>query len=303
MRCEDIQTVLIDFLDDRLDAIRRQDVVTHLETCENCRQEESQLRELLSAVAETPEEQPAGTLRENFNRLLQSEMKLHASEAGRETSVTFRGAAETSRGALETTHGASETGLKPAETPLKHLSLRLPSIVWNSPVSRVAAAILLLLTGFAIGLKTSNNRDVATPTQMAELKNEVRDVKQTLMLSMLKQESASDRIKAVDYAEEIVNPNQQILSALITTLNHDKNVNVRLASLYSLSKFAGNRTVLDSLVVSLNQQSEPIIQIVMISILTQNRAVKAIKPLQDIISNQNTLPAVKDVARKGLQTL
>ncbi len=85
---------------------------------------------------------------------------------------------------------------------------------------------------------------------MAELKSEVRDVKQTLMLSMLKQESASDRIKAVDYAEEIVNPNQQILGALITTLNHDKNVNVRLASLYSLSKFAGNRTVLDSLVVS-----------------------------------------------------
>ena len=282
MRCEDIQSVLIDFLDDRLDAIRRQEVVTHLEVCENCRQEESQLRELLRAVVETPEEQPASTLRENFNRLMQSEMILHDPETG---------------------DRPSETGRRPAENPVKKLPLHLQAVGWNSPVSRVAAAILLLLTGFGIGLKTSNNRDGATPTQMAELKNEVRDVKQTLMLSMLKQESASDRIKAVDYAEEIVNPNQQILGALITTLNHDKNVNVRLASLYSLSKFAGNRTVLDSLVVSLNQQTEPIIQIVMISILTQNRAVKAIKPLQDIISNQNTLPAVKDVARKGLQTL
>jgi hypothetical protein len=275
MRCEDIQSVLIDFLDDRLDAIRRQEVVTHLEVCENCRQEESQLRELLRTAAETPEEQPRSTLRENFNRLMQSEMKLQD----------------------------PETGHQPTETPVKHLPLHRRAIGWNSTVSRVAAAVLLLLTGFGIGLKTGNSRDIATPTQMAELKSEVRDVKQTLMLSMLKQESASDRIKAVDYAEEIVNPNQQILSALITTLNHDKNVNVRLASLYSLSKFAGNRTVLDSLVVSLNQQTEPIIQIVMISILTQNRAVKAIKPLQDIISNQNTLPAVKDVARKGLQTL
>ena len=275
MRCEDIQSALIDFLDDRLNAIRRQEVVTHLEICENCRQEESQLRELLRAVAETSEEQPASSLRENFNRLMQSEMKLNDPETSR----------------------------RPAEPPVKHLPLYRRAIGWNSPVSRVAAAVFLLLTGFGIGLKTGKSRDVATPTQMAELKSEVRDVKQTLMLSMLKQESASDRIKAVDYAEEIVNPNQQILSALITTLNHDKNVNVRLASLYSLSKFAGNRTVLDSLVVSLNQQTEPIIQIVMISILTQNRAVKAIKPLQDIISNQNTLPAVKDVARKGLQTL
>jgi Putative zinc-finger len=276
MRCVDIQSVLIDFLDDRLDAIRRQEIVTHLEICENCRLEESRLRELLRAVAETPEEQPRSTLRENFNRLMQSP---------------------------PTAHGASESAPGLAENPVKKLPLHLPSIGWNSPASRIAAAILLLLTGFGIGLKTANNRDGATPTQMAELKNEVRDVKQTLMMSMLKQESASDRIKAVDYAEEIVNPNQQILGALITTLNHDKNVNVRLASLYSLSKFAGNRTVLDSLVVSLNQQTEPIIQIVMISILTQNRAVKAIKPLQDIISNQNTLPAVKDVARKGLQTL
>jgi hypothetical protein len=282
MRCEDIQSVLIDFLDDRMDAIRRQEVVTHLEVCENCRQEESQLRDLLRAVAETPEEQPRSTLRENFNRLMQS--------------ATTHATAQTTPGSTET------TGLS-AETPAKKLPLHLPAVGWNSPVSRVAAAIILLLTGFGIGLKTANSHDGATPTQMAELKNEVRDVKQTLMLSMLKQESASDRIKAVDYAEEIVNPNQQILGALITTLNHDKNVNVRLASLYSLSKFAGNRTVLDSLVVSLNQQTEPIIQIVMISILTQNRAVKAIKPLQDIISNQNTLPAVKDVARKGLQTL
>jgi hypothetical protein len=276
MRCEDIQSVLIDFLDDRMDAIRRQEVVTHLEVCENCRQEESQLRELLRAVAETPEEQPPGTLRENFKRMMQTP---------------------------PATSGVAETSRDSAETPVKKLPLHLPAIGWNSPVSRVAVAILLLLTGFGIGLKTANNRDGATPTQMAELKSEVRDVKQTLMLSMLKQESASDRIKAVDYAEEIVNPNQQILGALITTLNHDKNVNVRLASLYSLSKFAGNRTVLDSLVVSLNQQTEPIIQIVMISILTQNRAAGAIKPLQDIISNQNTLPAVKDVARKGLQTL
>jgi Putative zinc-finger len=276
MRCEDIQSVLIDFLDDRMDAIRRQELVTHLEVCENCRQEESQLRELLRAVAETPEEQPPGTLRENFKRMMQTP---------------------------PATSGVAETSRNSAETPVKKLPLHLPAIGWNSPVSRVAVAILLLLTGFGIGLKTANNRDGATPTQMAELKSEVRDVKQTLMLSMLKQESASDRIKAVDYAEEIVNPNQQILGALITTLNHDKNVNVRLASLYSLSKFAGNRTVLDSLVVSLNQQTEPIIQIVMISILTQNRAAGAIKPLQDIISNQNTLPAVKDVARKGLQTL
>jgi hypothetical protein len=273
-RCDDIQSKLIDFLDDRLDALNRQEVVMHLETCEKCRLEESGLRELLRVASETPDELPGVRLRNNFNRLLQSEMKLHATEAN----------------------------LQPTDSAAKWLPKKMPSAGWNSPAWRIAAALILLLTGIGIGTRLSQ-RDGATPTQMAELKNEVRDVKQTLMMSMLKQESASDRIKAVDYSEEIVNPNQQVLSALITTLNHDKNVNVRLASLYSLSRFSSNRTVLDSLVVSLNQQTEPIIQIVMINILTQNKEPRAIKPLEDIISNQNTLPAVKDVARKGLQSL
>src|ERR1700731_4379087 len=149
MRCEDIQSVLIDFVDDRLDAIRRQEVVTHLEVCENCRQEESQLRELLRAVAETPEEQPRSTLRENFNRLMQSPPTAH--------------------GAEQTIPGSTESTGVPAKTPVKKLPLHLPAIGWNSPVSRVAVAILLLLTGFAIGSKTANNRDGTTPTQMAEL--------------------------------------------------------------------------------------------------------------------------------------
>ncbi len=94
MRCEDIQSVLIDFVDDHLDAIRRQEVVTHLEVCENCRQEESKLRELLHAVAETPEEQPGSTLRENFNRMMQSPPTAH--------------------GASETTHGAAQTTPDPS---------------------------------------------------------------------------------------------------------------------------------------------------------------------------------------------
>ena len=123
------------------------------------------------------------------------------------------------------------------------------------------------------------------------------------MFTLLKEDSASVRIKAVNYATEMSNPDQQVIGALISTLNHDKNVNVRLASLYSLAKFSDIQAVRDSLVSSLPKQAEPIIQIVMINLLTENKESKAVKPIEEILSNRNTLPAVKDIARKGLKTL
>jgi len=123
------------------------------------------------------------------------------------------------------------------------------------------------------------------------------------MFNGLKDQSPSERIKAVGYAEDIVNPNEKVINALTNTLNHDKNVNVRLAALYSLAKFTDDRKVMDTLVTSLSNQTEPIIQIVLINILTEKKEVKAIGPIQDLIQNGKTLKEVKDIAQKGLKSI
>ena len=99
------------------------------------------------------------------------------------------------------------------------------------------------------------------------------------------------------------NPDDKVMNALLGTMNKDKNVNVRLAALYSIAKFAGSQVVRDSLVASLPRQTEPIMQIVLINILTERKESKAKGPIQDILSDKKAIKPVKDMAQKGLRML
>jgi len=123
------------------------------------------------------------------------------------------------------------------------------------------------------------------------------------MFSLINDESASQRIKAVSYAEEMSNPDQKVIETLVGTLNHDKNVNVRLAALYSLGSWADNRMVRDSLVASLPRQTEPLIQVMLINLLAEKKDSRIVAPIQEILSNKKTLPVVKDAAERSLKTL
>ena len=126
-------------------------------------------------------------------------------------------------------------------------------------------------------------------------------MKEVVMLNLIDDQSASQRIKAVSYAEEMANPDQQVIDVLVNTLNHDKNVNVRLAALYSLARFADRRSVRDSLVNSLSTQTEPIIQVVLINLLAEKRETRAIAPIRNIMTNKKTLKEVKDAAQQSLK--
>jgi HEAT repeat protein len=123
------------------------------------------------------------------------------------------------------------------------------------------------------------------------------------MFTMLKEESSSYRIQAVNYADDMKNPDEKVIAVLLNTLNHDKNVNVRMAAAYALAKYADQKTVSDSLVESLSAQVDPILQVTLINILVERNEKGAIRPMQQIISNSGTLKEVKAVAEKGIKTL
>lgn len=269
MECNDVQLLMIDYIDNSLDAASRNEIEKHLLTCEKCSADFAEMKMLLQTVADSKLELPGPALRENFQGMLQSELNRLA--AGKNINE------------------------KPERKPI--------ALKWSSPLLKIAASIAILILGVLIGSKIKYGRDNYSSAQISDLRSEVKEIKEVLMFSMLKEESASQRIKAVSYAEEINNPNQKVITALIETLNHDKNVNVRLASVYSLAKFSDNQLVRDSLVSSLTRQTEPIIQIVLINILTEKKEIKAIVPIREIILNKNTLKEVKDIAEKNLKLI
>jgi hypothetical protein len=265
MECNEVQQLFTDLAEGTLDAGTRSAVEAHIAGCPACAKEWEETVWLFSAIAQTPVVMPPPTLRTHFNEMLEAERRSLAAQP-------------------------------PAPAPA-HLPARrhIAAIIWQ-----VAAACLLLVTGIWIGSRINKAPD---PGNLAKLETEVKNLHETLMIAMLDNESASERLKAVNYAETLNTPNTKVIAALFNTLDNDKNVNVRLAALYSLARFADSAEVRDALVASLNKQTEPIIQVVLINLLAEKKETRAIPSIRRILSNEKTLKEVKEAAQKGLQAL
>lgn len=276
MHCKEVQAVLIEYLDQSLDAGVAAVVKKHLGSCAACQQEADEMQQLLLVMKNTAMQQPGQSLRDNFQTLLQSELNM----------VSMSHLLED-----------EEKEKEPAPAQRSGRIAALPRLVWQA-----AAAIVLLLGGAWAGATLQHKKD-NQPNEIAGLQKEVKEMKEMLLFSLIDDESASQRIKAVSYAEELSNPDEPVINALINSLNNDKNANVRLAALYSLARWADRSTVRDSLVVSLGRQTEPIVQIVLINLLAEKRETRAIPPIKAILSNGKALKEVKDAAQKGLRVL
>lgn len=180
----------------------------------------------------------------------------------------------------------------------------LSSLPWyNRGIYRIAAGFALLICGTLIGIIVHSGMSNSGQAQLEQLQSEVTTLKKAAMFTMLKDESSSYRIQALNYADDLDTPDENVIQVLVKTLNHDKNVNVRMAAAYALAKYADQQSVCDSLVRSLSLQSDPILQVTLINILVERREKSAVKPIQQIISDQNTLEEVKNVAENGVKLL
>jgi HEAT repeat protein len=277
MNCKEIEARLIDYLDGKLDPATETEIREHLEACAGCSREATELRELLTTMANGAPEMPPAALRDSFNVMLQSELNMQATASIIEEFPT------------ENTPAQKDTKI----------------IRFSSPLWRVAAAVILVAGGIGIGMaiRSKPSESTTTSEQIAGMRKELKEMKEEVMFNLINDESASQRIKAVSYVEGMSSPDQPVIDALVNTLNHDKSVNVRLASLYSLSRFADRPNVRDSLVTSLKGQTDPIIQVVLINLLGEKRETKAIAPIKDIMTNKKTLPEVRDAAQRSLRIM
>jgi len=271
MQCNEVEPLLIDYIDMQLSPAARENVQHHLQNCVVCKHVMEEYKQLFVAMETKKVEMPGPALKEKFDIMLQSELNIDA----------------TAR-ILKEDEGKKVIAMKKSSLFL-----------------RIAASVILVAAGVLIGTRMTQapQQVISNSSEIADLKTEVKEMKEALMFNLLTDESATERIKAVNYVEEMKNPDNKVINALLNTMNQDKNVNVRLAALYSVAKFAGSQAVRDSLVSSLPRQKEPIMQIVLINILTERKETKAIGPIKDILSDKKTLKPVKDIAQKGLQLL
>lgn len=165
------------------------------------------------------------------------------------------------------------------------------------PALQAVAAMLILAAGIGAGYLL-RGREVS---EVSQLRGEVYNMRQLVALSLLQQQSASDRLRGVSYAYRVEPDDSQVLSALLSTVNHDTNVNVRLAAVDALKKFTDNPVGRKGLSQALEKQSSPLVQIAILDQIVEDRDKSAAPAIQSLITSPDLNPEVKQHAQWALR--
>ncbi len=148
---------------------------------------------------------------------------------------------------------------------------------------RVAAGIALFVMGWmgSSFLGDSGNRS----SQLSELSSEINSLKESLVLTMMKQSSPADRIQAVTMVSDLGEIDTRISGSLLSVLNLDPNDNVRLVALETLVNYADNPEVREGLVRSISLQKSPLIQLRLAEVMLMLEEKRSAGEFQKILSD------------------
>jgi len=207
---------------------------------------------------------------------------------------------------------AYRQGMKQAErNASKRVTLRdwLARIWPREPALQFAVAVVLFAAGLLLGPSlTKYGQYHATDNgindrALAPLRDEVASMKQLVTLSLLQQQSASDRLRGVEWSYRLAQPDEQVLSALLRALDSDPNVNVRLAAVDALHQFGTDDTVRKGLLRSLAEQRSPLVQFELINLMVELKDKRSVPVLKELSQKQDLDPTVRERAEWGLQKL
>lgn len=165
----------------------------------------------------------------------------------------------------------------------------------------IAASVMLFIAGFFTGRTQRENH--LKDQEILALREEVKETKSLMILHLINQQSASKRILAATYAEELEELNHEVMNALFNSLNNDYSANVKLASLEALAKYTDDPDVRLQLVNTFDKEKDPIIQLNMINLMVLLNEKSSARIMQRLINDEFTPETVKDQARKGLEVL
>jgi HEAT repeats len=180
----------------------------------------------------------------------------------------------------------------------KSFSFQLPE--WNVLFPRLALAASLLIAGFVGGYFLQRPSQDKSVTQLTE---QVGELKEMMMLSMLEKESATERLKAVSLTSDMNQVSKKVTSALFKTLNGDENVNVRLAALDVLMNYAKDGDVRAELIKSISVQDSPLVQIALAELMVTLQEKKSVTELKKLLQSKDTPKEVRGKIEKSISVL
>jgi hypothetical protein len=236
----------------------------HLETCAECSAEMAALGGLWERLADIPAPEPSQALNVRWQSTLESLIPSSVIPSNKPVSRTW---------------------------PFANL--------WpSSPAWQAAIALACLLIGIFAGANLPRQNK-----EIAKLHDEIASTREMVALSLLQQQSATERLRGVDYTGRMQTMEPEVVSALTEAVAHDPSVNVRLAAIDALSKASGSPGVLQSLTQSLPRQDSPMVQAALIDYLVEARDRKALGALRQLAAQPDLNPAVLERTHFALRQL
>jgi HEAT repeats len=174
------------------------------------------------------------------------------------------------------------------------------SLDWSNLFPRLALAASLLIAGFVGGyLLKSPSQDKS----VVQLTQQVGELKEMMMLSMLEKESATERLKAVSLTSDMSQVSKKVTAALFKTLNGDENINVRLAALDVLMNYVKDSEVRAGLIKSISVQDSPLVQVALAELMVTLQEKKSVTELKKLLQSDKTPKEVKGKIEKSISVL
>jgi len=268
MTCKKTQEMFAEYLTGQLSKKEREEIQTHVAECDICRRELESLTEIWTKLGVLEEQRPSDRIRTRFYSMLEQYKQ------------------------------AEEEIIRKEK---KGLFSRLKNPWPRKPVFQFALTLGMLVLGLVIG-----NVWTVIPQQETvntALVDEVQTMRQSLAVSLIDQDSASERLQGINMSYTLVSPDDMLLDKLMSTLNSDPSVNVRLAAVEALYLFHDHPKVKKGLIDSLSQQSSPMVQAALIDLMVSIRERRAVDALKSLLEEEGVNPEIKDRAEQGIKRL
>jgi anti-sigma factor RsiW len=292
MNCEQSTELMADYMVGALAPEQMLVVEEHLRGCGGCAADLA----MWQRMAVLPMESPSAESRERFEAMLHAYPS--ASATAEQNGIVVAGSGPV-------VSVAPGMGLHPKGGAVSPRSAWLGWLRSPFGVLAWSAALILLgvLLGAGVGGRRSNESSGPPAQELAEVHAELNSMRQLVALSMLQQQSASERLQGVTFTNREEQLDPQVYAALLHTLRYDTSVDVRLAALDALSRHSGQSQVRKSVVDSLQTQQSPMVQVAMIDLLTEWRDPDAAQRLRNFQQSPNLNPTVRQRAQWAVSKL
>ena len=198
---------------------------------------------------------------------------------------------------------------------VEHAHAPAPSRAFRSYGLQGLAAAALVVIGIGIGWFAGSERYAGSErtlpaqtatgpaSELAAMRTEMHDLREMVSLSLMQQQSASDRIRGVTWTGQLDRPSGEIVSALLDALMHDPNVNVRLSTIDALERFASRDDVRRGTIQAVESQPSPLVQIALIDFMVKTNERESAATLRRLAMDPQANDAVRARAAWGLQQL